>query len=144
MKKRNVFLSLLSACVVSSLFATVTSAEDSSNISMKDSTDAYTVYTTVPDSAELQRQEQYKLETPKAWIEDLEGNKKEVPYIVPNSKNSTQSWSDSNFTYVFNRFVMDNYKKDSKRFFIDKVTVENRSSGVLPLKYIQQNSVTST
>ncbi|WP_187644988.1 hypothetical protein [Paenibacillus terrae] len=101
------------------MFAAVMNAEDSSNFSAKDSLDSHMVYTTVPDSAELERQEQYKLETPKAWVEDVEGNTKEVPYIVPNSDISTQSWSDSNFTYVFNRFVMDNYKKDPKRFFID-------------------------
>ncbi|CCC86439.1 hypothetical protein PPM_p0289 (plasmid) [Paenibacillus polymyxa M1] len=144
MKKGKIMLSLLSACVISSMFAAVMNAEDNSTISANDSLESHMVYTTVPDSAELERQEQYKLETPKAWVEDLEGNTKEVPYIVPNSEISTQSWSDSNFTYVFNRFVMNNYKKDPKRFFIDKVTVENRSSGVLPLKYIQQNSVVST
>ncbi|MEC0182033.1 hypothetical protein P4H61_11070 [Paenibacillus peoriae] len=36
MKKRNVFLSLLSACVVNSLFVAVTCAEDSSNMNMKE------------------------------------------------------------------------------------------------------------
>lgn len=144
MKKGKLLISFLSVCVVSSLYTAITSAEDNSNLSVRDSTASYEVYTTVPDREELQRQEQYKLEAPNAWIEDINGNKTEVPYIVPSNELSTQSWSDSNFTYVFNRFVLDNYKKDSKRFFIDKITVENRSSGPLPLKYIQQSSVTSS
>ncbi len=101
------------------------------------------VFTTVPDAAELERQKQYELPEPTAWEVDNQGNKKKVPYIVPALNYSTQSFSDSNYDYIFNGWTLNSTKTDPKRFFVDKVSVENRSGGSLPLKYIQQQAVTT-
>lgn len=151
--KKKLFKSVLVAFLVcsstplfvhSTFASSIDGAENqlSSNLSNSNSLG---VFTTIPDEAEMQRQEQYKLDSPTAWEVDQDGKKKEVPYIVPNDPNliHSNSFSDANYTYVFDGWTLSDQKQDPKRFFVDKITVENRTSSPLPLKYIQQNSVTS-
>lgn len=101
-------------------------------------------FSTIPDAKELERQKQYELAPPTAWEADTQGNKKIVPYIVPSVESAnTQSFTDANYSYVFQGFTINNTKQDAKRFFVDKITIENNSPGLLPIKYIQQESVTN-
>ncbi|MCL9661361.1 hypothetical protein L2089_11740 [Paenibacillus hunanensis] len=141
MKKKIVISLLTTALLVSSapFYAKAEALSQDSTLSSQSSV----VFTAVPDAAELERQKQYELQTPNAWEIDNQGNKKKVPYIVPALNYTTQSFSDSNYDYIFNGWTLNSTKTDPKRFFVDKVSVENRSGGSLPLKYIQQQSVTT-
>ncbi|MEB9897419.1 hypothetical protein P4K96_28795 [Bacillus cereus] len=136
---KKIFALLLSISLIAAVFPSTSSADSHAN----------STFTTTPDSDEIERQKQYQLAPPTAWESDLQGNIKPAPYIVPNRNSRTNgitpmSWNDSNYTYVFDGYVLKDYKKDPKRFFISRVSVENRSSGNLPLKYTQQQSVESS
>ncbi|MEF2966108.1 hypothetical protein V3851_09730 [Paenibacillus sp. M1] len=141
MKKNRVITMILSL----SLLASFSPVAANANSSLQGTNDDYGVFSTVPDKEELERQQQYKLDPPTAWEVDLNGNKRIVPYTVLNKKGGigTNSWSDSNYTYVFNGWTLNSTKVDKKRFFVSRVTVENNSTGLLPLKYVQQESVTT-
>ncbi|MEC2346710.1 MULTISPECIES: hypothetical protein [Paenibacillus] len=140
MKKSRILTLLLTL----GLFASISPVVANANL-LETENDDFGVFSTTPSKEELERQKQYQLDTPLAWEIDLEGKKKYVPYIVPNKESGigTNSWSDSNYTYVFNGWTLNSTKIDKKRFFVSRVTVENRSTGTLPLKYVQQESVTT-
>ncbi len=110
----------------------------------------YSVFSTVPDATEIERQKQYELPESKAWETNKQG--KVVPVrsivfkrntnIIKNGKIGTMSWVDADgYVYVFNDYAQNNYLTDSKRFFVSRVTLENKGSQPLPLKYIQQETV---
>lgn len=128
--------------LTTSLLCTTTPMYAASTVSP--STSIKGTFSTIPDAKELERQKQYELAPPTAWEVDTQGNKKIVPYIVPSVESAnTQSFTDANYSYVFQGFTINNTKQDAKRFFVDKITIENNSPGLLPIKYIQQESVTN-
>jgi len=110
---------------------------------------SYETFSSTPDTAEIERQKQYELAPGSAWEVDLQGNVKPAPYIVPHAKSPNEktitpmSWSDGSYDYVYYGYTSTDTKLDSKKFFISKVTVENQSLGPLPLKYTQQETVTT-
>lgn len=138
MKKSLVLL--LSLGLITSIFSTNVYA-DSASVAKSEGT-----FTSIPGPEEIERQKQYQLEPPTAWEYDSEGNKIEVPYkdLYNSDEIGTFSWSDSNYTYVFDSWVLNNTKKDPLRFYVSEVSVENRAySGTLPLSYKQTSSVTT-
>ncbi|WP_342478819.1 hypothetical protein NYE24_12895 [Paenibacillus sp. FSL H7-0350] len=132
-----------------SIYPASINAESSTNVDNSTSSPT-NVFTSVPDQQEIERQKQYEPAPPTAWEVDLNGNKKTVPYIVPSALGNatkgtigTQSWSDSNYTYAFDGWALSSTQLDDYRFYVSKVSIDNHSSQPLPLKYTQQNSITT-
>jgi len=91
----------------------------------------YETFSSVPEAQEIERQKQYILTPGNAWEVDLQGNVKPALYIVPNTRDYNEiaplSWSDGTYDYVFFGYISTSTKKDPKRFFISKITVENNN-----------------
>ncbi|MFD2671111.1 hypothetical protein [Marinicrinis sediminis] len=112
----------------------------------KPKADSNIVFSTTPDAQEQKRLEQYTLTPGTAYEIDVHGIKKMTEYKVVNAKSGevTTQWTDGNgYIYTFDSYVQNNYSTDPKRFYVSDVSVYNNSSQSIPIKYIQNNSVTT-
>lgn len=146
-KKSKLLTSCLSTLMLASIFSTPILAQQTE--APKE------VFSLIPDKADAQRiakiEEDQKNEKVTAWRTDLKG-KRTTTKVIPenefnNAKSSKYNEISPNFTANGFTYVWDSYQEklnqfDPKRFFISSVSLENKTSSTIAMKYTQQETVT--